>query len=189
MSHRMPRLLAAPALLVSLGLLGSPALGATGHVVDPDGKPVPGARACLMVAGSEGLCSVTDASGYYGLPDSSVPWVRIVAKGFLPKQVSAVDQESPIALERAATLRVRVADAATGAALAKGQVFILYPSGKKIGPLPINAMGVQISSLEPGEIVVQASSPGHSEGRSETVRLHGGEEREVVIKLASAGSP
>jgi len=66
-----------------------PALAASGHVVDPDGKPVSGARACLLVAGAEGLCAVTDEAGFYGLPDSTVPWVRITAKGFLVRHLMA----------------------------------------------------------------------------------------------------
>jgi hypothetical protein len=173
--------------LAALALV-RPALAASGHVVDPDGKPVSGARACLLVAGAEGLCAVTDEAGFYGLPDSSVPWVRITAKGFLVRQVSAVDQEAPIALARAAAILVRLVDRATGAAIPKGKIFVIDSSGRKRGPLPANAAGVHVSSLEPGEFVVQAQAPGHADTRSDTVRLQGGEDREIVLKLDASGS-
>lgn len=165
-----------------------PAVAASGHVVDSDGKPVPGARVCLLVGGAEGLCAVTDEAGFYGLPDSSVPWVRITAKGFLVKQVSAVDQEAPVPLDRAAAILVKLVDRATGAAIPKGKIFVIDSSGRKRGPLPSNAAGVHVSSLVPGEFVVQAQAPGHADARSETIRLQGGEDREIVLKLDASGS-
>jgi hypothetical protein len=163
-----------------------PVLAASGRVVDPTGKPIEGARACLLVAGAEGLCSITDTSGYYDLPDTEVPWLRIVAKGFLPKRLSAVDQEVPVTLDRAASLRVRLLDRATGAPIQKGQVFVIYSSGRKKGPFPTNAAGVRVSTLEPGEVVVQGMAADHADDRSDTVRLQGGTESELVLRLPAA---
>jgi hypothetical protein len=179
------RLVLCAALLGPLG--PGRALAASGHVVDPEGKPVPGARACLLIAGADGLCSVTDEAGYYGLPDTSAPFVRITAPGFLPKQISAVEQEVPVALDRAATILVRLLDRASGAGI-QGKVFVIDSTGKKRGPLPANAAGVRLSTLEPGEIVLLGTAPGHADARSETIRLQGGDDREIVLKLDATGS-
>jgi hypothetical protein len=113
--------------------------------------------------------------------------VRITAPGFLPKQVSAVVQEAPVPLDRAATLLVRLLDRATGVAI-QGKVFVIDSTGRTRGPLPANLAGVRLSSLEPGEIVLQATSPGHADARSETIRLQGGDDREIVLKLEASGS-
>lgn len=186
---RLASLRALGACAVVLALLPAlPAHAASGHVVDSEGKPVSGARACLLIAGADGLCSITDPTGYYGLPETSAPLVRITATGFLAKQVSAVDQEAPVALDRAASILVRLVDRASGAAIPKGQVFLIDSSGKKRGPVPTNAAGVHVSSLDPGEVVVQGTAPGHADARSETIRLRAGEESEVVLKLDASGS-
>jgi hypothetical protein len=160
----------------------------SGHVVDPDGKPVAGAKACLLYSGAEGFCTLTDDAGYFDLPDTTVPWARVSAAGFLPRQVAAVEHEAPIALDRAAVLLVRLVDGATGAAIPAGHVYLIDSSGQKKGPLPANAAGVRVSSLEPGEVVVQGAAPGHSDRKSGTIRLQAGEEKEIVLKLDASGS-
>lgn len=172
----------AASLLVAAG----PVSAATGHVFDADGKPIAGARACLVAGGAEGLCSITDGNGYYGLPDSEVPWVRITASGFLPKQVAAVDHEAPITLDRSASLLVRLFDLESGAPISKGQVFVIYPSGAKKGPFPTNAAGVHVASLDPGEIVVKGVAEGHVEEKSAAQILRGGSELTVILKLAAS---
>jgi len=177
----------AATLLVAGGFLTAPALASSGRVVDPDGKPIPGARACLMIgegADTEGLCDITDPMGAYKLPLAErTPVIRIVADGFLPTKVAAVDQEAPIVLDRAATLRVRVLDAVTGHPIPKSQVTLVFANGGKQGPLPANRGGVRAKSLPPGDVIPSAKAKGYRETTGAAVTLVASRETEVELKL------
>lgn len=154
-----------------------------GQVRDAAGKPIEGASVCLVVAGRDGLCATTDGDGAYNLPDSDVPAIRISKKGYLPSTVANVPQESPIVLEIAAVLFVRLVDVETRVAIPKGEVWFSYPSGERKGPLPCNSKGVRISTVRPGEVVVSARAEGYLETRTSPTRLTGGRETEVVVAL------
>ncbi len=181
MSPRTIKLLAAVTALAASTL---PAAAASGRVVDPEGAPLAGARACILVGGDQdGVCVETNEAGSYQLMPTRLPSVRISAKGFLSVKVAAVDQAAPIVLRRAASLRVRLLDAATGAPIPKGEVFITYSTGARRGPLPSNAAGVRVHTLEPGQVVVTARAEGHREGKAAPIVLTGGHEAEVVVKL------
>ena len=53
------------------------ALALSGTLLDPDGKPVTGGRACYLVAGVEQLCVEADDKGFFDLPDSRVDTIRV----------------------------------------------------------------------------------------------------------------
>lgn len=163
-----------------------PALAASGTVVDPEGKPIAGARACLWAETDTGFCVDTDDRGYYGLPTTSVEAVRITADGFLSQFVAAVHQSSPIVLQRAAAILVRVVDATDGSPLSGGRVTITYFSGRTIDGLPFNRSGVKVSTLEPGTALVRASLSGYRDSEGVSVTLRAGERAEVSLRLRRA---
>lgn len=170
------------AVLVSLAA-AFPAAAASGTVVDPDGNPVEGARACLWTEADTGFCVETDARGYYRLPTTSVESVRVTAGGFLSQFVAAVHQSSPVVLRRAAALLVHVVDAADGSELTGGTVAITYFSGRTIDGLPFNRAGVSVSTLEPGSALVRASLPGYRDAGGVPVTLAAGERTEITLRL------
>lgn len=169
-------------VLVSLAA-ALPAAAASGSVLDSDGNPVVGARACLWAEAETGFCVETDERGYFRLPSSSVPSVRITADGFLSQVVAAVHQSSPVVLRKAAALLVHVVDAADGSALSGGTVAITYFSGRTIDGLPFNRAGVKVSTLEPGSALVRASLPGYRDSGGASVALAAGERTEVTLRL------
>jgi hypothetical protein len=175
------------ALVTMTGLLAVPASAASGHVVDPQGKPIAGARACLMIGdgnNTEGLCDVTDANGTFTLPQiehSNV--MRIVANGFLPVKLAAVDQEAPIVLDRAATMHIRILDAATGEPIPHSEVTLVFASGEQKGPLPGNRGGIRAKALPPGEVIPSAKAKGYRDTTGAAVTLVAGRETEVALKL------
>jgi hypothetical protein len=165
-----------------------PAGAASGRVAGPDGKPLAGARACIQVQGGQGMCSDTDADGWYRLPETSLPRVRITAPGYLPKNVAAVDQEGIIVLERAAALRARLLDAESGEPIAGGELTLASPSGRKRGPFPVNGAGLKVATLAPGRVVPRASAPGYRDAVGHEVELRAGTETEIVLRLTRATS-
>ena len=173
--------------MAAAGLVAAPAAAeSSGHVVDPDGKPVVGARACLMLGVEgrvEGLCIGTDEHGYYRLPSAGSGTVRIVADGFLPSRVAEVNQESPIVLERAASILVRVVDAATGSPVPSSEVRLAFASGESKGPFPAKRAGVRIAKLPPGDVIPTASAKGYKDAKGISVTLVAGRESEVVLRL------
>ena len=156
---------------------------ATGRVVDPEGKPIPGAEACC----GEKLtmeCVTTDAEGFYRIEKPSRRSVFIRAKGFVGVEAEAAEHVAPIALERAATLTVRVIDASGGAPVRSGRLLLNYTSGKNIGSsAPFNQSGVRITTLVPGEVLVRTEADGYEPGGPEVVRLEGGVEKRVTIAM------
>lgn len=158
--------------------------GLTGRVVDPDGKPVAGAGVCVVVGGAPGLCGESGPDGYYALPGDSAAAVRIVAKGYLPRTVAAGHGPAPIALERAASLRIRVVDAATGTSPAGGEADLVYSTGRRLGPFPFNEAGLSLPTLPAGDATVVVRCPGYAEGKSAVVPLVGGRRSETRVSIA-----
>src|SRR5262245_60666192 len=178
---------AAP-LLLTLVLSSSFAAAVSGRVAGPDGKPFPGARACIQVQNGEGICATTDAEGWYRLPETTLPGVRITAAGYLPQSVAAVDQEGIIVLARAAALRARLLDAESGEPIAKGELILASPSGHKRGPFPINGAGLKVATLAPGRVIPRGSAPGYRDAVGQEVELRAGTETEIVLRLSRATS-
>lgn len=168
-------------LLATLAAI--PAFAASGSVLDPDGKPIAGARACLWNETNIGFCVDTDALGNYRFPDTRVPSVRITARGFLPEIVAAVHQSSPIVLRRAASLLVHVVDSVSGAPIEDGTVTLTYFSGRALDGFPFNRSGVRVATLEPGTVLVRASAEGFATVETETVILSAGHEVEVTLRM------
>jgi hypothetical protein len=166
---------------------GTVAGAARGQVVDPEGNPVENARACFVLKKKEmTMCARTDERGFYELPPSHAMKIEVSARGFLPLTIAAVDQDAPVALSRAARLRVRIVDARTGEAIRQSEVALFYPSGAGKGPVPANASGVILGTLPPGEVVVVARAIGYREGRSDAIALEGGTVSEAVLELEPA---
>jgi hypothetical protein len=183
----MPRHLLLPVLAAVLA--AAPAGATTGRVAGADGKPLAGARACIQVQGGEGICAQTDAEGWYRLPETSLPKVRITAAGYLPRTVAAVDQEGIIVLERAAALTARLLDADTGAPIPKGELTLDSPSGRKRGPFPVNAAGLKVATLAPGRVVPRGRAPGYRDAVGQEVDLRAGADTEIVLRLSRSEKP
>ena len=159
-----------------------------GRVVDSDGRPVAGAQVCVVVGGNPTMCDETAADGSYALPGRDQPAVRIVATGFLPRTIAAVAQASPVVLERAAALRLRGVDRATGKGTA-GEADLVYSTGRKLGPFPLNEAGLAIPTLPPGDARVVVRAAGYREATSEVVRLASGRSAEIVVQLDREAEP
>ena len=157
----------------------------SGYVVDPEGRPLKGARICYMLADAEGLCTETDARGYYAMPQSPLDTVRITATGYLSRFVAAAPQESAIQLERAASLLIKLVDAETGGAIASGELIVTYSRGDRRGPFPVNQAGVRVRGLRGGSVVLTASAAGYQDTRS-TLELAAGEQKSSTIELQPA---
>ncbi len=170
----------------------APAGAATGRVQDSEGKPIVGARACLMIGDHgemEGLCDETSGEGTYKLPTPRTPsLIRIAAEGYLPSTVTAADRTEPIVLNRAASLRVRVVDARTGEPIPKSEIHLVYVNGDDKGTLPANRAGVRVKALVPGEAVLSAKAPGYAERKGATIKLEGGRQTEIELRLEPAGN-
>jgi len=171
------------ALATLLSALATPLLALSGTVQDPDGKPLQGASVCYLLGDEESLCVETDERGFFDLMDSAVDRIRIAAVGFLPQTVAAVQQEAPIKLERAGALWVRLLDDTSGEAIPEGEVFLLLPSGRRQGPFPTNAKGVQIATLPLGTYRVIARATDYVQRRSVEVKLKPQQMVETELRL------
>lgn len=163
---------------------------ATGRVLDPDGHPIVGAEACTF--NSEGVqtaCVKVDAAGYYRMQEPTRRTVLVRASGFVPVEAEAIEQPAPITLARAATLLVKVVDAATGKPVPSGKVILNYSSGQRVGStVPFNKNGVRITTLLPGEILARAEAAGYEPGGPEPVKAEGGVEKTVTIGMRRKAS-
>lgn len=178
---------AAPALALSLALLSGTAVAMEGTVVDRQGKPIAGARACWVSGKVELLCSQTDETGYFSLPDSEQDSLRIVADEYLPREVPGTAVVAPIVLELAPSLWVHLLDGASGKPLAEGEVSVVYSSGHAQGPFPVNASGVRVRRvLKPGEVRIVATVPGYVQDAPLPTELESGKETEVTLELRPA---
>jgi hypothetical protein len=181
------RLRAATCLaLLTCAIAAFPASAITGTVVDAGKNAVKGARVCYLSADVELLCVETDEVGFYELPDSGLDRIRLTAAGFLPRVLAAVDHASPIVLERSATLLVRLRDVATGEQIRSGEVFVITPSGRRLGPFPSNLAGVRVRGLEPGSVRIDARAEGYEQRDVRPVDLVEGEEAEVTVEMTPA---
>ena len=163
-------------------LLCLPALALTGTVTDEGGEPLEGARVCYFVDYIEELCSLTTDAGYFELPDSELDTIRIVATGYLPLKLPAVEQDRPIALKPAASILVRLVDAETGEGIVEGKVEILHASGQ-VRRFPSNRAGVRVRTYEPGLVTVTGRAEGYRPVEPRRVELVAGEESEVEIRM------
>ena len=155
---------------------------ASGQVVDPERKPIKGADACYVLQQGQGVCIKTDERGYYKLAPSHIIRVRIFREDFVPQIVSAANHISPVVLERAATLHVRVVDAESGEGVPESEVVVQYSSGVRKGPVPANVFGVILRTMTPGQVVVGASAAGYRENQI-SAELAGGKETMAMIHL------
>ncbi len=172
-------------LAASVLLAGPKATAATGRIVDIDGAPIGHAEVCEFVPDAPGRCVEVDATGVYRLENLVRPSLVVRASGFVTTTVDAAPLTAPVALRRAAVLRVHVFDGATGQPVSSGRVMIDSPSGRRIGDfVPFNRAGVRISTLEPGEVFVRAVADGFEPGGPIPVELFGGEERSVRIPMS-----
>jgi hypothetical protein len=183
----MPRRTAIGAAVVWL-LLALPAAAVSGRVIDPDRKPVVDAQVCQLVAvATEGLCVATDKQGNFTLPATEIRNVRITASGFLPRLLDDDPQGKAVVLERAGALWVQL----TGAdekPIGSGDVFLIFPSGTRQGPFPVNEQGVRIRTLPVGRYRVLATVEGLVQERSVTVDVTAGEEIEAAVRLIAPPS-
>src|SRR5688572_21759494 len=181
-----------PPRALSLALLAAlaavPARATSGRVAGADGKPIEGANACIQTDGADGICAATDADGWYRLPETTLPKVRIAAPGYLPRTVAAVDQEGVIVLERAAAMRALLLDADSGEPIARGELTLASPSGRKTGPFPVNAAGLKVATIAPGRFVPTGRAPGYRDQVGAEVELQPGKETEIVLRLRRAAS-
>jgi hypothetical protein len=176
-------------LAATMVLAARASAAATGRVVDIAGAPIDHAEVCEFVQDSPGRCVKVDAAGEYRLENPVRPSLVVRARGYVATTVDAAPLAAPVALRRAATLRVYVFDKATGEPLSSGRVMIHSPSGRRIGDfVPFNRAGVRISTLEPGEVLVRAEASGYDPGGPLPVELFGGEERSLRIPMLKAGA-
>jgi hypothetical protein len=180
-------------IAAGLALSSAAAFAIEGTVVDRGGKPVPSAQVCYMAGNQVRRCAPTGDDGRFEMPDTPLDTLRVAAEGYRVTTVSVADVGSPIVLLSAPSLLVRLVDAATGEPIEKAEVFVVYPSGREIGPFPVNRAGVRIRRvIQPGKARVRVVAAGYDSGRPHEIELVEGEETEVELRLepdrSSAGS-
>jgi len=173
-------------LVVMLGSLPAAAT-VTARIVDESGAPVVGARVCYFEGGVEQVCTQSVARGQFELMDSKLKTMRIVHSGFLPRTLPARTYRNPIVLSQGARILVSLRDAAEGRAIG-GEVEIIWPSGRQLGPFPANVSGVRINSLPDGAVRVIGRAPGYLVSDSVFATLEAAKLVEVVIDLQREGA-
>ena len=175
-------------LPAALLLLAGPAFAqATGTIVGSDGKPIAGVSACIYKDGEQLNCTKTDSEGHYRLEHPGYPNLLLEMKGYKTTTVPASPLTEPIVLVQAASLLVKVVDAASGEPIPAGAVSLNLPSGRKLGaPVPFNKAGVKLGTLSPGETMVAAEAIGYEPSGPLVVTLVGGEIQELTIRLKKA---
>jgi len=183
----MPRL---DPLLVVL-LVASSAMAATsrGTVIGIDKNPIGNVQVCYMVGDTEGVCVETDEKGVYDLPRSNVTTLRLQASGYQTKFVRVTEDSGPIVLEQAASIWVRVRDTATGRTVPESEVFLVFPSGRREGPLPANDKGVKIRTLVPGTYSVLAHADGYTQVKAVSVSLDPGSDEWIDVEMKREAKP
>ena len=169
---------------VLVALLSVPAFGAaTGRVLDPDGKPVPGAEVCEFLEGGP-HCVKVDARGDYRMENPTRTWLLVRASGYVGMLLQPVPIDVPVKLERAASLLVTVIDAGTLQPIPEGRVILDSPTGRRIGDyVPFNKSGVRISTLDPGVVFVRTEAAGYKPAGPVPVTLVSGAEGSVKISM------
>jgi hypothetical protein len=171
-----------------VALLTAPAFAvATGHIVGPDGAPVTGAEICEFVEGAPEHCVKVDAHGQYRMDEPKKRWLLVRASGFVSMMIEPIPIDTPLKLERAASLLVTVVDARTSQPIPSGRVMLDSPSGRRIGEfVPFNKLGVRISTLEPGVVFVRAEADGYKPAGPVPVTLVSGTEGTVKVTMTKA---
>jgi len=169
-------------LLAAIGV----AEASSGVVIDPSGKPLAEVQVCYRAGNVDQLCVLTDETGSWDLPPSSVNQVRLSHRRYIPRTIDGSDQAEPVILHPGATLIVKLVDS-SGDPLAQGEVDVLLPSGKRFGPFPIrSAVGTRVNSLDPGPVVILGRSKGYAETRASESDLPAGEDTVIVLRLERA---
>jgi len=179
----MRRFLFSSTLMVMLLLAVMPAMALSGKVVSETQEPFPGATVCYMVPGSRGICVETDDAGDFTLPDSITDEIMVTAEGHIPITLQAITVREPIVLKQAASLRVRLVSLDTDDTLDQGELWLIFPSGKRQGPFPVGLAGVLINRLAPGRYRLLGSVDGFVQHVAVSVDLIGGELAESEIRL------
>jgi hypothetical protein len=171
---------------LGLALATGAALALGGSVVDDRDPPVAFARVCWARQGVELICVEADARGAFELPQSELGEIRVSAEEFFTRTLTSAEAaRGPIVLVRSPVLTVRLVRAGTREPIAEGHVVVVYPTGKEVGPFPVNAKGVRVRRLlQPGDARVVARAPGHAEAAPQAVTLVGGKTIALEIELA-----
>ena len=170
-------------------LATSPALAVTGTIVGPDKKPIVGAQVCQLVAeGTDGLCVATDMHGRFTLPATEIRNVQITADGYLPHLLAKDPKGGQVVMAEAGALWVRLVNAADEP-IGSGEVFLIFPSGKRQGPFPVNDQGVRIRTLPLGRYRVLASAQDLVQERSLAVDVAAGKETEAAVRMVAPPTP
>ena len=164
-----------------------PRAGITGHVLDPDGKPVAEASVCAWASTGNGLvttqtrlprCAKTDAAGAYALTDLFPATPLVVsasATGFAPAGYRAPNGDVGLRLgdgeQRAGVdlvlrgggvpLRGSVSDVTGGAV---GEALVVTEAGADRAVGTSNAKGEFTLWVEPGVTSVRATASGYAPG-------------------------
>lgn len=167
-----------------------PAAAASGRVVDERGNPIADASACLMAEGAEVQCVSTDSMGRFALLPTRHPSIRVRRSGYMPVTVANVDQESPIVLPLAATIRVRVVESTTAKPPRKrGTMALVFPDGRIADDFPLTEAGeIVIRPVRPGGVRVRVRIEGYDDGGGSEAVLEAGKETEVIVKVRAASS-
>jgi hypothetical protein len=188
MSHRTGNLLLSFAIAVVL--TAAPVLAQAdnrkavrGTVVDSDSTPIVGAEVCYLLGEADGICVQTNEDGVYDLPTSHVSVIQIEASGFQSATLQVGKQGGRVVLQRAAALWVRVRDVASGRTIPESQVYLVFPGGRREGPLPANDKGVKIRTLVPGRYGILAHSEGYTQLKAVVVDLAGGDDDWVDVEM------
>jgi hypothetical protein len=175
------------ACLAAVGVLAGAGEPVVLLITDAEGAPVVGATVCYVKGDVARTCGFSGFDGRYTAEKGGLDTMRITATGFLPATVSLVAQQGPVVLQRAPTLLVRLIDDTTEQPIAEGQVFVVYPNGRRKGPFPSNRAGVRIRRvLEPGEAIVVVEVAGYRQKGQARVELSGGVETRLDIRLVPA---
>lgn len=161
--------------------------GAKGTVVGPNKKPVHGATVCYMLSeDAHGICAETDEKGFFELPASHMTQLRIQASGLQTRFVKAVEQTGMIEMKLAAAVWVRVRDSRTGRTVENSEVYLIFPDGRREGPLPANDKGLKIRTLMPGRYGIVAKSDGFTQTEAVFVDLVGGDDKWIDVTMKPA---
>jgi hypothetical protein len=172
---------------VLVAVLSGTAFGAaTGRILGPDGKAVPGAEVCEFLE-SGPHCVKVDAHGDYRMDNPKRTWLLARASGYVGMLLQPVPIEVPVKLERAASLLVTVVDAGTHQPIPEGRVMLDSPTGRRIGDyVPFNKSGVRISTLDPGVVFVRTEADGYKPAGPVPVTLVSGAEGSVKVSMTKA---
>ncbi len=91
-------------------------------------------------------------------------------------------------MAEAGALWVRLVNAADEP-IGGGEVFLIFPSGKRQGPFPVNDQGVRIRTLPLGRYRVLVSAKDLVQERSLAVDVAAGEETEAAVRMVAPPTP